>query len=117
MPYRTFRDSTGVEWSAWDVTPRAMERRIADRRVLAEPTDEERRERQRRLSVGKPAELFSRFAPSWLCFEASRQRRRLMQIPEGWADCPDAELERYLDQARPVPTIALRFATDFLPAK
>lgn len=115
MPYRTFRDSNGVEWSAWDVTPRAMERRIADRRMLAEPTARERRERERRLNLGRPTELFSRFAQSWLCFEARRQRRRLMQVPDGWAECTEAELERYLDQARPVP--APRPPQDALPTE
>lgn len=114
MPFRTFRDSSGTEWSAWDVTPRAMERRIADRRMLAEPTAKERRVGERRQSVGQPAALSSTFSPSWLCFERCTERRRLMHIPDGWADCSDAELERYRDEARPVR--AMRYTRDGLPA-
>lgn len=106
MPLRTFRDSNGAEWSAWDVAPRAVERRIAERRVLAEPTARERRERERRLSLGRPAELFSRFGQAWLCFDGQRERRRLMHVPDGWAQCSDAELERYLGEARPVRALA-----------
>lgn len=115
MPYRTFRDSSGAEWAAWEVTPRATERRIAERRMLAEPTDAERRARQRRNVAGEPARLFSTFVRSWLCFEGCTGRRRLMQVPAGWAELSDAELERYRDQARPVRAVALRYTNEALP--
>lgn len=117
MPYRTFMDSTGAEWSAWEVTPGGTERRICERRRLAEPTEEERRERERRIALGEPAQLYSTFAVSWLCFEGVSERRRLMQVPAGWAELTDEELARYRDLARPVPATALRYTRDGLPVK
>lgn len=117
MPFRTFRDSSGAEWSAWEVTPLGMERRLGDRRVLAEPTEAERRDHERRLMEGEPVRLFSTFAQSWLCFECANQRRRLMQVPTGWAECSDVELERFRDMALPVPASALRYTRDGLPVR
>ena len=104
MAVRTFVDSTGGQWEAFDVIPRATERRATDRRNTAQSEaqrEAERRERDRRLSVGGRSQLTSQ---GWLCFEqgGGGERRRLSPIPVGWQRCTDAELEAYSRSARPV---------------
>lgn len=101
MSFRTFVDSAGQEWQAYDVVPRAEERRHYDRRsgeVQIEDSDE-RREQDRRLTIGGREYLSS---TSWLAFETGTERRRLSPIPEDWARCDDAQLEAYCRDARPV---------------
>jgi hypothetical protein len=39
---------------------------------------------------------------TFLCFERGVDRRRLAPIPEDWLSCGEAELRRYLGQARAV---------------
>ena len=101
MSFRTFVDSAGQEWQAYDVVPRADERRHYDRRSGEVQMDEleERREQDRRVTVGGREYLP---AKSWLAFETGTERRRLSPIPEDWARCDDAQLEAYLRDARPV---------------
>ena len=101
MSFRTFVDSTGQEWQAYDVVPRADERRHYDRRSgeVHIADTEERREQDRRLTIGGRERLP---AKSWLAFEAGAERRRLSPIPEDWARCDDAQLEAYCRDARPV---------------
>src|SRR5438270_13673019 len=54
MAYRIFIDSNGMEWQAWDVLPRGVERRMADRRVLFESVSfPERRRSDRRVVQGR----------------------------------------------------------------
>lgn len=99
---RTFVDSTGTEWEAFDVVPRDTERRMTDRRSSpdAQPRREvERRERDRRLSVGR-----SRLTgQGWLAFQHGDDRRRLSPIPADWQRASDAELEAYCLVASRVP--------------
>ena len=136
MAIRTFLDSAGNEWQAFDVVPRADERRRLDRRsdYLRHPerpeaprhperTDylrhpersegsaaqparlskpEDRRDADRRLTIGGRSPLASGVADGWLCFERGDERRRLSPIPPGWSRCTDEQLEAYCQSARPV---------------
>jgi hypothetical protein len=102
MSLRTFTDSTGQQWEAYDVVPRSDERRRYDRRsgeVKLEEDAEDRRDGDRRLTVGGSEHMASK--AGWLCFESPDERRRLTPIPEDWTRCDDAKLERYCREARP----------------
>lgn len=104
MAFRTFLDRAGNEWQAFDVVPRAHERRHYDRRSEhEEPEDSSERERRdehdRRLTIGRGWTL----GPSgWLVFERGEDRRRLSPIPDDWFTCPDEQLDAYRESARQV---------------
>jgi hypothetical protein len=103
MGYRVFTDSNGMEWQAWDVLPKAFERRIGNRRACREPlafTD--RRQGERRQRDGRWTPLTSGLRDGWLCFDGGGTRRRLIPIPENWESCEQGELEDYCRSARPV---------------
>ena len=105
MALRTFVDSVGNEWEAFDVVPRADERRHTDRRAPDEErrdADADRRDADRRLTVGGCSGLATALADGWLCFERRGDRRRLCPIPNDWCRCSDAELSAYCQSARPV---------------
>lgn len=106
MGFRTFVDSTGREWTAFDVVPRSEERRQLDRRMMARLSDlfdfDDRRDHDRRVTVGGRSPLASGVSEGWLCFERGVDRRRLMPIPDDWQQCTDKELEAYCQSARPV---------------
>lgn len=104
MALRTFLDSAGNEWLAFDVVPRADERRRSNRRALddARLENQDRRDEDRRLTVGGRSLLASAVADGWLCFERGVDRRRLCPIPASWPRCSDAELEAYCQSARPI---------------
>ncbi len=104
MPYRVFQDSAGTEWSAWDVIPRTVERRSQQRRMqITPPPGTERRRAERRVGTGRRTLLPDRLSRGWLCFETRAQRRRLTPIPDDWTNCPEPQLERYCQEAVPVP--------------
>ena len=102
MSFRTFQDSRGHEWQAFDVIPRLDERRNYDRRISGEIDGDadERRDADRRLTVGGNAAIAG--TRGWLCFESGKQRRRLSPIPANWFGASDEELEAYCRTARPV---------------
>lgn len=106
MSLRTFVDSTGQEWHAFDVVPRDDERRRYDRRDAGEVSDnaDERREADRRLTVGRSSRIGGPRS-GWLCFERGDDRRRLSPIPQDWQHCPDSQLEAYCRKARPVQVL------------
>ena len=103
MAHRQFTDPDGVEWTVYDVVPRADERRRHDRRDLAQGAGDENDERRgddRRATGGaRPVRL----TRGWLCFESSRERRRLQPIPEKWEHSTDADLAALLQRARVAP--------------
>ena len=78
MALREFRDSKGVLWKVWSVTPDAL-----DKRTTAE-------------------DYMRDWQDGWLCFECPDSRRRLATFPPGWEDMPDGELESLLGRAQPV---------------
>jgi hypothetical protein len=108
MGYRTFTDSQGTEWQAWDIIPRLAERRASDRRLRQLAVARERRaERDRRLSSGpRPTMLGHGLNAGWLCFEGPAEKRRLTPIPSDWLGCPQAQLERYLGSAVPASRVS-----------
>jgi hypothetical protein len=101
MAHRQFTSPDGVEWTVYDVIPRADERRHRDRRDLAQEAEpDDRRGDDRRATVGsRPARL----TRGWLCFESTGERRRLQPIPERWHHSTDADLATLLDRARVAP--------------
>jgi hypothetical protein len=102
MAYRTFLDSNGTEWHAWDVAPESVERRIADRRTSGEVLDfADRRRADRRHAEGCWSPLTSGIRDGWLCFDTSGDRRRLTPIPDDWEECGQHALEHYCRSATP----------------
>jgi hypothetical protein len=103
MGYRAFIDSDGIEWQAWDVLPKAFERRMGNRRTAREWVPfPERRRAERRQRDGRWTPLTSGLSDGWLCFDASGIRRRLAPIPGDWEDCDEPALEGYCRSAAPV---------------
>jgi hypothetical protein len=103
MGYRSFVDSAGTEWDAWDVVPQLAERRVDERRRNRQAIPfGDRRRRERRLVSGPRAVMGGGLAAGWLCFEASAEKRRLSPIPDDWTRCPESQLEAYCRMARPV---------------
>lgn len=102
MALREFTDSAGQSWEAFAVIPREHERRHYDRRSDAVHLDEseERREGDRRITVGHTSSRLD--AHGWLCFQHRDERRRLAPIPDDWTRCDEAQLQTYLESARPV---------------
>ena len=106
---RTFVDSAGKEWQAFDVVPREDERRRYDRRATSEQSNDQsddRREADRRITVGRASRIGGTES-GWLCFERGDDRRRLSPIPADWQRCADAQLEAYCSAARPVRPLAV----------
>lgn len=101
MGYRTFKDSKGTEWHAWDVVPRLEERRVNERRTRpAAPPHSNRRASDRRVLSGERAVLATGYRQGWLCFETDVEKRRLSPIPRDWCQCAVERLEQYCAQAK-----------------
>jgi len=99
MPYRMFKDSTGMEWQVWDVVPRLNERRVVepDRRVEITPIAfADRRREERRLSTDLRTVLRGSYARGWLCFDNGNDKKRLSPIPDDWTVCDEHTMEAYL---------------------
>ena len=63
MGYRSFKDSTGADWHAWDVVPQLAERRVADRRQARQSISfRDRRRAERRIMAGRRSVLASGLA-------------------------------------------------------
>ena len=102
MGYRSFRDSRGVEWQAWDIIPRLTERRYRQRRSELASVDRDRRERvDRRKLPGERIALSAGLHGGWLCFQNREEKRRLSPIPADWLRCALTTLEEYLSAAAP----------------
>jgi len=71
MATRAFRDSAGVEWLVWHVTPGQHTRR-AGRGVTTLPDE---------------------LADGWLCYESGVGKRRFYPVPPNWETLADRELE------------------------
>ena len=103
MAHRTFLDSRGMEWQAWDVQPQGIERRHQERRSTLERIGfADRRHGDRRVTAGRWSPLTTTFRDGWLCFDAGLERRRLVPIPNDWEYCADERLEGYCAAASPV---------------
>jgi hypothetical protein len=103
MGYRNFKDSTGLEWEAWDVVPQLGERRVEERRQARQPIAfRDRRRAERRIVMSRRAPMAGGLSSGWLCFEGASEKRRLSPIPDDWARCTETQLEEYCRLARPV---------------
>jgi hypothetical protein len=71
MATRAFKDSAGVEWLIWHVTPGQHTRR-AGRGVTTLPDE---------------------LAEGWLCFESGSGKRRFYPVPPEWETLADDKLE------------------------
>ena len=104
MSYRHFTDTVGQDWTVFDVTPRADDRRSNDRRRNEEiaaanvPESGDGRTADRRVTVN--GQRPPRLTKGWLCFERDGERRRLQPVPDQWTAASDAELEKFLESAR-----------------
>jgi hypothetical protein len=109
---RVFLDDAGSEWVVWEVRPEKalfgrVDRRVGiDRRLVAAPDPVierrlgiERRVRTRRLDRARGAEGLG----GWLAFQCGTTRRRLVPVPPGWRELPDAELVALCRRAAPAP--------------
>ena len=87
MPVREFKDSRGVEWRAWEVTPESISPKTKEEDYLA-----------------------SLYYTGWIVFEnrAEDDKRRLYPVPKDWLELPDPELEVLLQKAEVVPQRKLR---------
>jgi hypothetical protein len=105
MPFRTFRDSRGIDWQVYDVVPRTDDDRRAGERRSGEidlsTVDFDRRGLDRRVAVG--ARPSRRITQGWLCFERDEVKCRLSPIPEDWQTASDEQLEAWCREARPAP--------------
>ena len=76
MGLREFRDSRGVLWKVWNVTPDSLDKRTTAEDYMREWQD------------------------GWLCFECDDHRRRLATYPPTWEDLPDGALEELLGRSQ-----------------
>ena len=101
MSYRHFNDSQGRPWRVWEVVPSPVCRRRRVRRIHVAKIHHDRRKRpDRRVDMRRSRLFFPETEPSWLCFEAGEDRRRLRPVPERWWLEDDAGLERLCALAR-----------------
>jgi hypothetical protein len=74
---RIFTDSTGCEWTVFEVKRQSNDR-------------------------SQWSYLPEQFGSGWLCFESDVSKRRLSPVPPRWRESSDAALQRLLQQAQPV---------------
>ncbi len=81
MAVREFRDSKGVQWRAWDITPDSIH-------PLTRAEDY----------------LDDCYREGWIVFESADggDKRRFCPPPAGWSEFSASELELLLEQAEPV---------------
>lgn len=97
MTHRQFRDSRAVDWEVWEVKPVPVVQPLLDRRSRQRPAED-------RDVVSRTAELMlpqAGMSQGWLLFESDGEKRRLVPIPEGWADLPADGLEMLCGRAAP----------------
>lgn len=88
---RNFFDSSGTEWTVFEV-----------RRQAAGP----------RGDSGEWSYLPSGFSSGWLCFETETAKKRLTKFPDRWREFSDEELENLLHDAAPAPRPSGRLSDD-----
>ena len=83
---KTFRDSSGGQWTVFEV--------------------------RRHINPKLPAVQPNRYGDGWLCFESGTVKKRLVRYPRRWREFGDAELEKLLAQAQLAPRATLRLGDD-----
>lgn len=102
MNHRQFRDSNAVDWEVWEVMPVSAIQPLLDRRSrLRTHDDGPQKSRTDEWLLPKPG-----MSQGWLLFESRRERRRLVPIPEGWADLSVEGLEVLCGRAAPAPAVS-----------
>jgi hypothetical protein len=75
MEMRLFTDSAGTEWTVFEV---------------------------KRQTLGQANYLPKGYGSGWLCFESTREKRRLTPVPENWRELENEELIDLLRRAKRV---------------
>lgn len=102
MNHRQFRDSNAVDWEVWEVKPVSAIQPLLDRRSRRRAQDDApQRSRTDEWLLPKPG-----MSQGWLLFESPREKRRLVPIPDGWADLPVEGLEVLCERASPAPSVS-----------
>jgi hypothetical protein len=83
MATRTFRDTAGVEWLIWSVTPGQHTRRPG--KTVSTLPDE--------------------LVEGWLCFESTVGKRRFYPVPPEWETLTDLQLAILCRAAVPVEAV------------
>ena len=110
MAYKTFVDRDGAYWQVWDSQPSKVERRTSetDRRTIRRfPwTGVDRRSgvdrrttSQRRITLGQG------YGSGWLTFESLVEKRRLVPIPDQWAELSQAGLRDLCLKAKTIARV------------
>jgi hypothetical protein len=104
MAHRTFIDTDGTRWQAWDVVPQYAERRHGDRRKPPPRlVSEEHRAAERRRRAEARVPVRQGFEHGWLAFESPVGTKRLAPIPHGWDALPDSALASLCRAAMDAP--------------
>lgn len=97
MTHRQFRDSRAVDWEVWEVKPVPVVQPLLDRRSS-------HRQTEGNVAPSRTAELMlpqAGMSNGWLLFESDSEKRRLVPIPDGWADFSVEALEALCGRAAP----------------
>lgn len=96
MTHRQFRDSKAVDWEVWEVKPVPTVQPLLDRRSRPRADGAAASSRTGEWLLPKPG-----MSKGWLLFESGNEKRRLVPIPDGWADLAPADLEALCGRAAP----------------
>src|SRR4051812_4301125 len=86
MSMRSFRDSSGGDWTVFEV--------------------------RRQVSAKGTSFLPHGYSDGWLCFESATTKKRLVRYPSRWREVADTELEKLLSQANIAPRGTPRLGDD-----
>jgi hypothetical protein len=89
MRHRVFTDRNGLRWTVSEVTKEAPAF-VENRERRAEARSQSRRTTESTRLTTRPLES------PWLSFESATGRRRVLNVPVGWDDLPEDELEDLL---------------------
>ena len=110
MGYRTFVDSDGSYWQAWDSQPTRVERRVAggdrrEQRLFPWRETERRSGQDRRLNSQRRIVLAEGYGSGWLTFESLSEKRRLLPIPYQWEEMSQGELRALCEKAKRIAKV------------
>jgi hypothetical protein len=97
MPVREVIDQHGRHWTIWRVSPEYVERRQSAHPEIVRQVGERRKRKEARATVS------AEYRNGWLAFETAGERRRLVPVPEGWAEWTDEQLLDLIERALLLP--------------